>query len=300
MKRSIMLLGGKTLVISLPAKWAKHNNLRKGQEIDINDKDGLLYISPNSLKEHSSVLLDIRDKRSNSLILKMIFSAYITGYDEINIRFKGKEQLDLIHSMAYTLIGFATMSQSNNVVTLRDLSEVNLEEFDNIYPKIYLMLKEVINEGVDCLEYGDFERLAGFSQRDFAINQYVNFCLRSILRSNTMSPNKKVFYYSKLTNLEQLGDAFINFFEFVSKERITLEKSEKQCFKRIKERIYELGKVIYKPSLDNITKLFEETKDIIYFASEIENPAIRINIIWLCTSLNNLLEVALPSCFEAE
>ncbi|HOI18685.1 MAG TPA: AbrB/MazE/SpoVT family DNA-binding domain-containing protein [Candidatus Woesearchaeota archaeon] len=299
MKRSIMLLGGKTLVISLPARWAKDNNLRKGQEVDIHNNDGLLYISPNTLRDFSSLDIDIRDKKNKSLILKMIFSAYIRGYDEINVRFKNKEQLDLIYSMAYTLIGFATMRQDKNVITLKDLSEINLDEFDNVYPKIYLMLKEVIKEGIDALELGDFEKLGNFSQRDFTINQYVNFCLRSILKSNVMGSNKRIFYYSKLTNLEQLGDAFINFFEFVAKERIFLDKNEKQCFKKIRDRINELGKVIYKPNVDNITKLFEETKEIVYFASEIQNPAIRINIIWLCTSLNNLLESALPGCFEA-
>jgi len=294
-----MLLGGKTLVISLPARWAKDNNLRKGQEVDIHNNDGLLYISPNTLRDFSSLDIDIRDKKNKSLILKMIFSAYIRGYDEINVRFKNKEQLDLIYSMAYTLIGFATMRQDKNVITLKDLSEINLDEFDNVYPKIYLMLKEVIKEGIDALELGDFEKLGNFSQRDFTINQYVNFCLRSILKSNVMGSNKRIFYYSKLTNLEQLGDAFINFFEFVAKERIFLDKNEKQCFKKIRDRINELGKVIYKPNVDNITKLFEETKEIVYFASEIQNPAIRINIIWLCTSLNNLLESALPGCFEA-
>lgn len=295
-----MLLGGKTLVISLPAKWAKHNNLRKGQELDIDDKDGLLYISPGSFKDYSYIDIDIRDKKNDSLIFKMLFSAYIKGFDEINVKFRNKEQLNLVNSMTHTLIGFAIMSQSNNVVTLKDLSEINIEEFDNVYPRIYLILKEVIREGVDALEYDDFDKLANFSQRDFAINQYVNFCLRSILKSNSMSTNKKIFYYSKLINLEQLGDAFINFFEFVAEEKIVLTKNEKQCFKRIREKINELGQVIYKPNIDNVTKLFEETKDIIYSACEITNPAIKINIIWLCTSLNNLLEIALPGCFEAE
>ena len=45
MKRKLVRQGSSTLMISLPSKWVKSNNLDKGSEIDIDEKENVLEIS---------------------------------------------------------------------------------------------------------------------------------------------------------------------------------------------------------------------------------------------------------------
>ena len=56
MKRSLILMGGKTYVVSLPAEWIKKHRLKKGQELEVSEDIGKVIISAGSLKPKDRVI----------------------------------------------------------------------------------------------------------------------------------------------------------------------------------------------------------------------------------------------------
>ena len=85
MKRSLILMGGKTYVISLPADWIKKHGLKKGQELEVNEDIGKVIITAGGLKPKDRA---IAMEYSGEKLVK----AYQLGYDEIKVT--GKISID--------------------------------------------------------------------------------------------------------------------------------------------------------------------------------------------------------------
>ena len=48
MKRSVILMGGKTYIVSLPAPWIKRYGIKKGTELDVEESGSSIIISTKS------------------------------------------------------------------------------------------------------------------------------------------------------------------------------------------------------------------------------------------------------------
>jgi len=51
MKRKVTLHGPATLSVSLPLKWARMFNVKKGDELEVVEQKDSLLISPSTIKE---------------------------------------------------------------------------------------------------------------------------------------------------------------------------------------------------------------------------------------------------------
>ncbi len=59
MKRKIIQIADSTQLVSLPRKWCKRLNLRKGDEIDIQEKVNPLIVSTQGNREGEKVEFDV-------------------------------------------------------------------------------------------------------------------------------------------------------------------------------------------------------------------------------------------------
>src|SRR3989344_1107667 len=106
MKRKLVQQGTSTLMVSLPSKWIKQNNLTKGSEVDVDEKGSELIISPdeknNKIMGEISLIGD-----TESLIRTIITNAYRSGNDKIKITFENNDQFRILENTIKTrLIGF--------------------------------------------------------------------------------------------------------------------------------------------------------------------------------------------------
>ena len=89
MKRKIVKQGAATMMVSLPSKWVKKNNLEKGDEVDIDEQDKELIITPEKkVEKKKQVTIDITpDKKDN--IYPILTHAYRRGFDKIILKARG-------------------------------------------------------------------------------------------------------------------------------------------------------------------------------------------------------------------
>ena len=104
MKRKVAKIGPSTLMISLPTKWVKANNVKKGDEINIIQNNKELII--NSQNEQGLGKITILIPSEESFVKRMMFLPYIKGYNIIKLKLKQKELMTKIFYRLNYMIGF--------------------------------------------------------------------------------------------------------------------------------------------------------------------------------------------------
>ncbi|HII15278.1 MAG TPA: AbrB/MazE/SpoVT family DNA-binding domain-containing protein, partial [Nanoarchaeota archaeon] len=138
MKRKIMVMGGKTYVISLPAPWIKKYGIKKSEELDVEEENDKVVISTGKKRISKSVKLDISGLDSK-LIYRLIHAAYIRGADEIRVSFSNKTESELMRKAANTLIGCVIVEEGSDYILIKDVYGP-ATEFDPIFKRVFFIL----------------------------------------------------------------------------------------------------------------------------------------------------------------
>ena len=103
MRRKLILLAGKTGVISLPTKWLQTYNIQKGDELELTEiLDGILISKPS---QHPEKKTEINIENINDrLIFRYLNSLYKQGYTEIKVIDK-QNRLNEVQKVCDFLIG---------------------------------------------------------------------------------------------------------------------------------------------------------------------------------------------------
>lgn len=255
MKRNIMLSGGKTYVISLPAGWIRKYGLKKGDEVDVLEEGGRLVMSVDKVQKAQRAVIDVSEALP-AYIWWSINAAYIRGCDELEVKYLKSEE-KTVNEVIKTLIGFATTSRKANSVTLKDVSGT-ATEFDSIFRRIFFMLESMGSEGLQALKSSNFEELSSFRERDYEINYSVNFCLRYLNKSGYENYNETSFVYSTLRELESLSDEYADLFEFIATNKAKLTKEYYSLLEKINQVFALYHSLFFNYNKDNILQIIKE------------------------------------------
>jgi len=136
MKRSLVKQGESTMMVSLPTKWIKDNNLVKGEEIDISQLDNNLLISSKPINKKTETTITLIGV-TESIIRTLITNAYRSGYDKIKIIYSNEKQYLILNDVLKTrLIGFDVTKKENEYCLVENITEPSEEQFENIIIKI--------------------------------------------------------------------------------------------------------------------------------------------------------------------
>src|SRR3990167_8185350 len=91
MKRKVVKQGAATLMVSLPSKWAKKYNLKKGDEINIEELDNNLVLSKESVSGKRRTSINLTN-HTESAIRTAITNTYRAGYDLVTVQFGTEHQ----------------------------------------------------------------------------------------------------------------------------------------------------------------------------------------------------------------
>ncbi len=295
MLRSVLKLGKNTLVVSLPKKWVEENKIQKGDQLTVDERDGEIVFSLGKKKPTGTIEIDLK-KRGRSACWKLSFGAYIRGYEEIILKNVSREQASIVRNISNQLIGMVLTNEQGSTFVLKELSQGNEEEFPRIFPKIYLLMKDIIKQGVEAVQKKDYATLKELDQRDWTINKFVTFCLRTLNKTNNISAEKKIFYYNSLTDLEQLGDVFADFFVRIGEEKGEISSEQKSFLRQLFTLIEQLSIIIYKPDPVKIIDVYEEKKRLDKKCKEFKDSSIKIQFLWILKGVGDLIEAILPGC----
>ena len=257
MKRKIVKQGAATLMISLPSKWARGNNLKKGDEIDVTENGkNLIICAEHAKKEKNIVKIDISGY--HPLVNRVLLSLYIRGVDEIEVNFSNHNEIkDFQRRVLSELLGFEIMKQTQNTIIIKDITEASEQNIVYIIARIFLILDSMVEELINALEKK--QNLEPIVEIDASVNKFVNFCLRVLNRKGYDDPSKTSQVYGIINDLEEVGD-IIKSVAILAQEKTRITEGEIENIKALRK------------FLDMFRKLFLNFKkeDAVAFAKEYE------------------------------
>lgn len=274
MKRKILQAGQATLAVSLPMPWAKKFNLKKGQELEVEEQGGSLKIKTFSVAEEDGATLNISSLQPVST--KIIGMLYKAGYKKIKAIYtpnkkvihRGKEvkELDMIKNTFDHLIGMQLWElgkeKEENYATVIESAKVNPKEFDNTFNKLYLHLihqSEQIYEAL--LQNQDIFDEAYLAER--LINQTADFCTRILVSYGHEEHKKTLQYYDLVGELETIGDRYFYIALEQHENKTKFDKSNLEFLEKALKFIEESASVYRKFDFDKIKSLTKELDETI-------------------------------------
>jgi len=207
MKRKVALIGPSTYMVSLPSKWAKENNVKKGDEVEVEAKDKELIISTEK-KLPEVKRLDLEEKEVGHFHKYLLAYLYHKGYDEIRISLRGRNASLTIQERMDQLIGYEVVSETDKSITIKSVSEPNQKEFDSILRRIFLIQLEMSSSCYDAFLKADYDLLGKISLMESTNNRLTDYCKRMINKFGYKERENTTFIYVIIRDLERLADMY--------------------------------------------------------------------------------------------
>jgi len=260
MKRKVISIAGKTFVVSLPNAWVKKNNIQKGDELEITDKENKLIIDT----EKYSKSVDLT--KSQTFDKRYISDMYKRGYDEIKIKYEDTNILKEIKKMES--LGYQIIDQSLNSCIIKYIREES-DDFDNTLRKAFRLCKEM---GEQISEYFKEEKIDLEQIREFESlnNKLTDECLRQLNKKGYKEGHKTTFLYTITREIETIADIFKYIIddikeikELPNKKIISYYNESFNFFKTFYELFYNFDKNKFNQYYNKRKELIEKGKNLI-------------------------------------
>ena len=287
-KRKVVLHGQSTLTISLPATWVKKFNVRKGDELNLEERDKELRI--NTEKEFSLERKEIDIKDLKKLGKTSITSSYRQGYDEIALNYDDINYIEVIQDLiSKEITGFEMIEQGKNHCLIKDLTG-SKDEFDTALRRIWLLTIDLSKESLNAIKKGDATELKNIQLMDYCINKFSNYCLRLLIKKGHVNFRKTPLYYYLVKSLEEIADRYKDLCNLYLNKPEKIDKNFIVIFSNVNSHLNEFYELFYKYDEPKIEELFRK---ITLTYSKIYHSRNRMEIYLssICKDINDLLEV---------
>jgi len=269
MKRKVAKIGPSTLMVSLPSKWAKLNNIQKGDEVDIKEDQNSLIISTEKQIKVTKVDINITNL-SSSLIWNYMKSIYRQGTDEIKVFFDDQKIInlktnkkintrELIQIISNELIGMEIIKEEKNYCILKEISDIKEQEFENILNRIFISLTNMFESSIEAIKRKDKQTMENlFTYTDANINKLTDFCMRILNKKQYKDSNS---FYIIIVYLEEIGDYIVRMDKSVYKN-MAIKKNVLEIYEETCLVLKLLYKTFYKFNKENLLEFYEKRNKI--------------------------------------
>lgn len=264
MKRKVIQLAGKTAVVSLPSKWIKNYNIKKGEELDIEERGNNLLIKP--VKDGTQlrkISLNI-DNFSERTFRSSISALHKAGYDEITLFHKSKKLKDIIQDLIQNLLlGFIVIEQTSKKIVLKSVANEIESEFNPTLRRAFLVTISLANSSLEMVSSKEFSSLKSLINLEMANNQLTSFCLRLINKGLYKEEDKKIFLATIIWNLEKIADEYKSICNNLSKSKKPINKEILKLYKSVNELFISYYELFYKFSPEKINEITKQKEELI-------------------------------------
>ena len=189
--RKLQRIGGNTLYVSLPKRWANRMQLKQGDKVTLTPQpDDSMSIHPTAKKERPrEIILEINVKDSRQSFKRGITAAYVDGFDIIKLKAKERlteEQQDIIREIVDHLFGLELIEVTGNKITIQCLLKQTLP-IDKTMQRIHNVILSMFSETVSALKEQDINLVKGLTRRMHDIKR-LSLVTNRLLRSLILFP----------------------------------------------------------------------------------------------------------------
>ncbi|MCF7799251.1 hypothetical protein K9M74_05095 [Candidatus Woesearchaeota archaeon] len=260
MKRKLIRLAEKTLVVSVPATWAKQQGLDKGDELDCDISDTKIVLTPpRKTPVLQTIQIDISHV-SERVLRWNISSLHKQGYDEIIVTSFNDSQYEIIEDMVKNLfIGFIVKDKSNLRIVIGQVAVVDASEFDATLRRAFRQLISVFEETQESFLNANISLLKKQIENEYQNNKLTNFCERLLNKSLTQK-EKGHFWYVIAWNLEKIVDNFK--YLAVAIDTIVPSDAVNRLFIKLQKYAQDYYEFFYEFSFERLTQLSVLKKEL--------------------------------------
>ncbi|MBU1201014.1 MAG: phosphate uptake regulator PhoU [Nanoarchaeota archaeon] len=262
MKRKVIQLAGKTLIVSLPSKWAKAYGVKKGDDIEVSEDDKRLIISPDV--KFSSEKVTLSSKDLGHFDKNYISYLYQKGCDEIRINYDSPEISKDINERVSNLLGFEIIDKGENYFVIKNVSDVLEEEFDTLLRRTFLIIIEIGKSSLDALKKDERDRLEEIGHLEDMVDKFTDFCKRLLNKKGFKDFKKTPYVYTIIRDLEKVGDFYKYICEYLSNNKDVKVDKETLLLLEQTNNFFELYyNLFYKFSKEKATEFHSKKKSLL-------------------------------------
>ncbi|MFH1181349.1 MAG: AbrB/MazE/SpoVT family DNA-binding domain-containing protein [Candidatus Woesearchaeota archaeon] len=260
MIRKVIQLAGKTLVVSLPSRWARASGIKKGNEVRVEEKGDSLLIS--SLEAKKSLSTEIDLSGTAPMTKRVLGAVFKLGYEEVLVKFSTAEELALAQEVIREeFIGFEVVKRTKNSIEIRSVTRLDEGEFDTIFRRIFMALLGMAEESLQALVKGDTLWLNTIALTDKDINKYADFCRRLLNQKGLNVSDKPLPTYYIVEQLERIGDSYRDICtEAISGRK--LSKAGEKPYSDVTDFFRQVYEFYYNFSLDKVAEIGKKRKSL--------------------------------------
>ena len=261
MKRRLVKQGAATMMVSLPSKWIKENNLTKGSEIDMELIGNNLVVSAKPLAEQKTETTIKLTNLTESSIRTLITNTYRSGYDRITVLFDNEKQLKILNDIIKTrLIGFDVIKKEKNQCVVENITEPTADNFDNIMSKIFYNIEELFDVTKKRLE--EYNESLDYEEIEQRMQSYDNFCRRVISKRKIVN-KKSEFLWTFLALLIHAQREVYHINKILDKH-VKISPTTKDFLEDSKKLFEMIKQAYFEKNIGILGKVHESEKQLLY------------------------------------
>nr|WP_245180927.1 phosphate uptake regulator PhoU [Halomicroarcula amylolytica] len=184
-KRKVQQLGSSTLAVTVPAEWARHHDIEKGDEVIVQrDENGgsLLLVPEEPTIEDTGATIDA-DSLSPDALGRAVVTQYVLGRQLIRVESSSPlspDHHDAVFRTERQLMGLGIVEQAKQTVTVR--CSVAPGDFDlpTLLGRLSRTEATIRTESITALIEGDVERARAASSRHGQVEKLFYLFLRLV------------------------------------------------------------------------------------------------------------------------
>ncbi len=259
MKRKVVKQGAATLMVSLPSKWTKRFELKKGEEINIEELGDNLLISKDAApaKRYTTITLA---NHTESAIRTAITNTYRAGYDSVTVYFGDDHRYNiLLKTIRNNLLGFDVIKKEKDSCTVENITEPSDMQFDVLLRKVFynisLFIESTQKRLAGKISFEDYEEL------ELKIQQYDNFCRRVMSKNNPFG-SKTSFFWTFLSLIVHGQRELYHLNRFLDKNKIVCKYAI--LLDNVAQSFELLTEAYFKKEVRKLERLHELEKETMY------------------------------------
>ncbi len=261
MKRKIVQHGSSSLTVTLPVKWVDKFNLKKGEEINIEETGDTLLVSTDksvaiSKKVVSASEYGIFTKNNLSHL-------YQLGYDDIEVIFEDSKTLEDIRERIPGCIGYEIIDQKANKVFIKSIATTLETEFDTLLRKSFLITNEMAANIIEILEKKQYAKLKELRNMESLNNKFTDVCIRILNKKGYKIPRRTMQMYEIVKNIERIADEFKYVCDLLADHNKPFDKKFLDYFKETVDYYLSFYHMFYKFDSKLKKKLYLERKELV-------------------------------------
>ncbi|MBW3019726.1 AbrB/MazE/SpoVT family DNA-binding domain-containing protein [Candidatus Woesearchaeota archaeon] len=263
MRRKVNKIGPATLMVSLPAKWVKSNEIEQGDEIDMEIEDSKLIIASTNdrSKRITKTLIDLKNFKERAII-NVIFQAYRKGFDEIKLQYHNPEQLKHVKQNSLKLLGFEVTETTDKFCTIQNIAEPSEDKFSVILKKMFFIIKE---EGRTILEDVKENRfnLEDHKETKDNFDRYSNYVRRVIIKNKSGGDKDSYLLFFLCSQLSYVEHSMFYMYQEYCKSKKKISEEVIKIIEETNEMFNKLYDAFYLKKLDLANEIGLMKKELI-------------------------------------